>query len=152
LVDTDGAIRGGNGRVDYAIKGVHKHEGPVAGLPEMNMQVMIVDGNAAANVREAKAYVSSMRAVLSGLDIVEKDMDNPELLSFNVIQVSNIMNAANRVREQFNETFKTREKDHQEFIKKTKKEMPEDKRTKWVSQFTEVERLYRGRTTRGRSR
>lgn len=135
----EGQLRGGNGRTDYSIKGVSKHEGPVDGLPNMTMQVMIVDGDAAANVREAQAFVSSIRAVLSGLEKVEKEMDNPELLGFHILQVTNIMNAATRIRDQLLTTFEKRKEDHKKFVDRTKTELPEDERTEWVSSFHPVE-------------
>jgi len=136
LLDKDGTLRGGNGRYDYALKGVRKGGGPVDGMEGLSMQFMIVDGNAAANVREAQAYISSMRVVLSGLETVEKEMENPENLGFHAVQVSNIMNAANRVKDKFIETFQKREKDHQTFVKSTKKEMP---KAAWVANFEEVD-------------
>jgi len=135
----EGQLRGGNGRTDYSIKGLRKHEGPVDGLPNMTMQVLLVDGNAAANVREAQAFVSSIRAVLSGLEKVEKEMENPELLGFHILQVTNIMNAANRIRDQLLTTFEKRKEDHKKFVEKAKTEMPEDERTAWVSDFHPVE-------------
>jgi len=135
----DGQLRGGNGRTTYSIKGVREHKGPVEGLPGLTMQVMIVDGNAAANVREAQAFVSSMRSVLKGLDQVEKDMEDPKLLSFHALQVTNIMNAANRIKDQFLTTFKKREEDHQKFVDEIKKGTPEDGRTEWVNEFHPVE-------------
>lgn len=137
-------IRGGNGRTDYSIKGendgIHESGGPVKGLENFNMQVMIVDGNAAANVREAQAFVSSMRSILEGLETVEKDMENPELLGLHTLQVANIMNAANRVKDKLLYTYKKREKDHQRFVEKAKTDMPEDERTEWVDRFKEVDK------------
>lgn len=110
------------------------------GLENFNMQVMIVDGNAAANVREAQAFVSSMRSILEGLETVEKDMENPELLGLHTLQVANIMNAANRVKDKLLYTYKKREKDHQRFVEKAKTDMPEDERTEWVDRFKEVDK------------
>jgi len=132
----DGEVRGGNGKVNYSLKGVCKGGGPIAGLENVSMQFMIVDGNAAANVREAQAYISSMRAVLGGLEKVEEDMENPENLAFHALQVTNIMNAADRIKTKFLDTFTKREKDHKTFVEKTQKDIP---RGEWVSEFNEAQ-------------
>jgi len=108
LLDEDGVMRGGNGKTDYSIKGVHKHEGPVDGLEGLTMAVTIVQGNDAATVREAKAFISSIIATLAGLDKVEKDLENPDHLNFHAAQVSNILNAASRIRDKMIDVVRIR--------------------------------------------
>jgi hypothetical protein len=50
-----------------------------------------------ADVREARAYMSSIRATLDGLGTVEETMGKPGQLSTSTLQVVNILKAASRV-------------------------------------------------------
>jgi len=113
----DGALKGGNGRVDYSITGkakepndVREMGGPVDGLENFSMNVTIIDGNAASNIREARAYLASIKATLAGLDIVDEQIENmPDNIGVNALQVANMLNAAKRIGDAFLQVAKERD-------------------------------------------
>jgi len=113
-VDAEGAMRGGNGKIDYKLKvdrdDVRKHDGPIEGLDGVTMSFTVIDGSAAADLREAQAFMSSIRATLEGLETIEKQMeDHPTALNFFALQTGNMLNAAKRVSDKFLEVAKKRE-------------------------------------------
>ena len=106
--DAEGALRGSNGKIDYKLK---VSDGPaIEGLDNVAMTFTVIDGNEAANLREAQAFLSSIRATLEGLEIIEKQMeDHPTAISFFALQTGNIVNAAKRVSDKFLGVTKKRE-------------------------------------------
>lgn len=124
LVDPDGKMRGGNSNIDYSIDlkktegdppqgasgmkqkadGVRTHSGKIDGLDGMTMALTIIDGKAAANIREAQAYVASIRAVMEGLETLEKMLEDPKTIGHATLQIQNMLNASKRIAAKMLET------------------------------------------------